>query len=413
MLAGQLSTEASENGADELFWNGDHFGNENESEHLFRSVNWEKTAVHAHFGESGTAFAYILADELEKRGISTQTIQGGICRDFLGHLTFSGGYDYSAAESLNVLEALLNLGKETLPGFSFLHVRGHMLHNAGATPGMELGFLFAQLTEYFDLLTDKGFSPDFLTRKLEVSLAVSADDYFASIAKLRAFRVLWATWAEQFNISESLKPAVHVVSSRRNKTAFDEYNNLLRLSAEGMAAYIGGCDSLMLIPHDDTFRKGNSFASRTAINLHHLIRLESKIGEVTDPAAGSYYLESLTEKMLDTAWIHFQECEKLGGYTAALHKKHVQGVVERAASAEQIQFNESKKIVVGANKFPAKEEQLSAKAEKGPITAEMADRQLVMPLKEKRLAEGLEAAKLRAEKEHVLRESSENETEEE
>jgi methylmalonyl-CoA mutase len=413
MLAGQLSVEAAENGAEEVFWTGDHFGNENESEHLFNSVNWEKTAVHAHFGESGTAFAYILADELEKRGMSTKTLQGGICRDFLGHLTFSGGYDYSASESLNVLVALLHLGKETLPNFSFLHVRGHLLHNAGATPGMELGFVFAQLTEYYDLLTDKGFSPDFLTQKLEVSLAVSADDYFASIAKLRAFRVLWSTWAEQFNISEALTPSVHVVSSRRNKTAFDEYNNLLRLSAEGMAAYLGGCDSLMLIPHDETFRKGNSFSSRVAINLQHLLRFESKMAEVTDPAAGSYYLESLTDKLIDTAWIHFQECEKLGGYTAALHKKHVQGLVERSASAEQILFNDSKKILVGANKFPAKEEQLSSKAEKGPISAEMADRQIVMPLKEKRLAEGLEAAKLRAEKESVLRESTENETEEE
>lgn len=412
MLAGQLSKEAEESGAEEIFWIGDHFGNENESAQLFNSVNWEKTAVHADFGESGTAFAFILADELYRRNISADQTKGGICYDFLGNLTFKGGYDYSAAESLKILQALLELGKDSLPGYHFLHVRGHKLHNSGAAPSMELGFVFSQLTEYFDLLTDKGYSPDYLTQKTEISLAVSGDDYFSSIAKLRAFRILWSTWAESFGISENRKPKLHVFSSRRNKTSFDEYNNLLRLTSEGMSAYVGGCDSLTLIPHDETFRPGNAFSSRLAINFQHLLRYESKMAEIADPSAGSYYIETLTDRITDAAWSHFQECEKLGGYTAALTKKHVQGIIEQAASAEQIKFNESQKILIGANKFPQKEENLAPKTEKSPISIEPSDKQIVMPLREKRLAEQLEAAKLKAEKNSVVREISGDDSEE-
>eukprot|EP01034_Spumella_vulgaris_P016005 gene16005-20455_t len=184
-----------------------------------------------------------------------------------------------------------------------------------------------------------------------------------SIAKLRALRVLWANWADAFGI-EGEFPQVHVVSALRNKTSFDEYNNLLRLTAEGMAAFVGGCDAITLWGHDESFRLPNSFSLRIAGNIHHLLRYESKLQQTADAAAGSYYIESLTDKLVDAAWTWFTECEKKGGFMKALEAKYIQGVVEQQATREQDRFTHGKKVLIGANKYPNKEERLSPKTEK-------------------------------------------------
>ena len=412
MKASQMMKEAVDSGAEELFITGDHFGNDNELELILNSVDPTKTALHVDFGESNVAFAFILADEMAQRGFNPATIKGSIGHDYLGDLAFKGNFDYSASESLNLLKSLLQFGESSLPAVKMLQVSGAKYHEAGATPGMELGFLFAQLTEYFDLLTDKGFTPAQLTRQLQLHVAVSADDYFMSIAKLRALRVLWANWAEAYGIENEF-PQVHAISSHRNKTSFDEYSNLLRLTTEGMAGFLGGCDSLTLQPHDNTFRLPNSFSLRIAGNIHHLLRFESKMDQTADAAAGSYYIENLTDKLVDAAWTWFTECEKKGGFTASLKVKYIQGVIEQQSNKELAYFTNGKKVLVGANKYPDKKENLSQKTEKVAPRPDLKDELNVMPLRMKRVAENLENARLKMESNRLSQEMEEADKEDE
>lgn len=412
MKAAQMMREAVDSGAEELFVTGDHFGNDNELKLLLDAVNPTEVALHLDFGESNTAFTFIFFDELLQRGYDPAAVKGSIGHDYLGDLAFKGNYDHSAGESLNILKSLLEFGESSLPGMRMLQVNGARYHEAGATPGMELGFLFSQLTEYFDRLTEKGFTPEQLVKQTQLHVALTADDYFMSIAKLRALRVLWANWAEAYGIGDVF-PQVHAVSSLRNKTSFDEYNNLLRLTTEGMAGFIGGCDALTLRAHDDSFRLPNSFSLRMAGNIHHLLRFESKLDQAVDAAAGSYYIESLTDKLVDAAWTWFTECEKKGGFTEALHAKYIQGVIEQQANREQAGFNEGKKVLIGANKYPDKGERLSPKTEKSPQRPDMKDELSVMPLRDKRLAEKLENAKLKMETDSLRNEMEAAENEEE
>lgn len=412
MKASQMMQEAIKAGAEELFVTGDHFGNDNELELVMNAVNPTETALHVDFGESNTAFAFIWADELAQRGLDPAKVKGSIGQDFLGDLAFKGNYDHSAGESLKILKSLLQFGAEALPNIRMIHVNGARYHEAGATPGMELGFMLAQLTEYFDLLTEQGFTPQQLATQLQLHVAVTADDYFMSIAKLRALRVLWANWAEAYGI-EGAFPEVHAVSAQRNKTSFDEHNNLLRLTVEGMAAFVGGCDAVTLWPHDDTFRLPNSFSLRIAGNIHHLLRHECKLQQTADAAAGSYYIENLTDKLIDTAWTWFTECEKKGGFTEALKAKYIQGVIEQESNREQARFNEGKKVLVGANKFPNKAEKLAPKTEKSTPRPDFKDELSIMPLRTKRMAENLENAKIKMETDSLSQEMEEAEKEEE
>lgn len=410
MKAAQLIQEATEAGAEELFITGDHFGNDNELKVLLDAIDFKKTAVHFDFGESNTAFAFILADETAQRGYHPEEIKGSISFDYLGDLAFKGNYDHSATESLSILKSLIEFGEATLPNMRFIEVNGAKYHEAGATPGMELGFMLAQLTEYVDLLTEKNLDVQTLAKHIQLHIAVSADDYFTSIAKLRALRILWANWAEAFGI-ENTRPQIHAVSSTRNKTSFDEHNNLLRLTTEGMAAFIGGCDALTLWPHDDAFRMANSFSLRMAGNVHHLLRYESKLNQNIDAAAGSYYIENLTDKLVDAAWTWFTECEKKGGFTASLKEKYIQGVIERQSNKEQDSFTAGKKVLVGANKYPNKDENLSPKTEKTSGRPDMKDELAVMPLRSKRLAENLEIAKIKMETSGLAQEMEEADNE--
>lgn len=412
MKAGQMMQEAAASGAEELFVTGDHFGNDNELELLLNSFDPTKTALHVDFGESNSAFAFILADEMAQRGFDPTQIKGSISNDFLGDLAFKGNFDYSASESLNILKSILQFGEATLPNMRMLQVSGARYHEAGATSGMELGFMFAQLTEYYDLLTEKGFTAEQLTKQLQLHVAVTADDYFMSIAKLRALRVLWANWAEAYGIENEF-PQIHAISSHRNKTSFDEYNNLLRLTTEGMAAFIGGCDAITLWPHDDTFRLPNSFSLRIAGNIYHLLKYESKLEQTTDAAAGSYYIENLTDKLVDTAWTWFTECEKKGGFTKSLQAKYIQGVIEQQSNKELARFTDGKKVLVGANKFPDKGEKLSTKTQKVTPRPDMKDELSVMPLRTKRVAENLENAKLKMESNSLSQEMEEVDKDEE
>lgn len=412
MKASQMMQEAVNAGAEELFITSDHFGNDNELALLLDNFDPTKTAIHVDFGESNAAFAFILADEMAQRGFNPEQIRGSIANDFLGDLAFKGNYDYSAGESLNILKSLLEFGESGLPNVRMLQVNGAKYHEAGATPGMELGFMFAQLTEYFHQLTDKGFTAQQLAKQLQLHVAVSADDYFMSIAKLRALRVLWANWAEAYGI-ENIFPQVHAITSLRNKTAFDEYSNLLRLTTEGMAAFIGGCDAITLWPHDHTFRLPNSFSLRIAGNIHHLLKYECKLEQATDAAAGSYYLENLTDKLVDAAWTWFTECEKKGGFVASLQAKYIQGVIEQQSNKEQAHFTDGKRVLVGVNKYPDKNENLSGKVQKVTPRPDFKDDLSVMPLRTKRLSENLENAKLKMESNSLSQEMEEAEKEEE
>lgn len=412
MKAAQMMQEVVRSGAEELFVTGEHFGNDNELQQLLDAVNPTETALHVDFGESNTAFTFILFDELLQRGYDPMAVKGSIGHDYLGDLAFKGNFDHSAGESLTILKSLLEFGETSLPGMRMLQVNGARYHEAGATPGMELGFLFSQLTEYFNLLTDKGFTPQQLVKQVQLHVAVTAEDYFMSIAKLRALRVLWANWAEAFGVEGGF-PEVHAVSALRNKTSFDEYNNLLRLTAEGMAAFVGGCDAITLWPHDESFRLPNSFSLRIAGNIHHLLRYECKLQQTADAAAGSYYIESLTDKLVDAAWTWFTECEKKGGFMESLKAKYIQGVIEQQANRDQDRFTEGKKILIGANKYPNRDERLSPKTEKSPVRPDFKDELSVMPLRTKRLAEKLENAKLKQETDGLRNEMETAENEEE
>jgi methylmalonyl-CoA mutase len=221
-----------------------------------------------------------------------------------------------------------------------------MYQNAGATTAYELACSLAQLNEYLNLREQSGQTSSI--KKIQVTLATDTS-FFEQIAKLRAFRKLLPLIFEQYNISPAIH--LHVETSNTYRSPFDSYSNLLRDTIAGMAAVIGGCDSLYIRPFNETLEEPTDFSRRMSRNQQLIFKEESYLDKVADAAAGSYYLETLTEQIAEQAWNSFKEIEHAGGLLAAFEKGIIQSKIAQQAQQLIQEYKEGKRVLIGVNKF--------------------------------------------------------------
>ncbi|MEI9971582.1 MAG: methylmalonyl-CoA mutase family protein [Ignavibacteriota bacterium] len=188
-------------------------------------------------------------------------------------------------------------------------IRADLLHESGAHAIQELGYGIAAGVERLAELTAT-LPVDTIASQVEFIFAVGPS-YFIEIAKLRAARMLWAQAVSAFGATDetACRMRLHVRTPRRNKSTYDRYTNLLRATTEALSAAVGGCDSLTVDPF--------GFEPHLAENVQHILKEESHLDAVADPAGGSYYIEALTDLLAREAWKLFQQVEAQGGYAAA------------------------------------------------------------------------------------------------
>ena len=242
---------------------------------------------------------------------------------------------------------------KSLPDFRVIAVNGHNLRNAGANVVQELAFSLAQGAEYIDRLTDLGLSVDKIATRIKFNFGVGSN-YFMEMAKLRAARYLWAKLLSSFGVEKESAAQMHIhsVPTSWNKSVYDPYVNILRTTTEGMAAVLGGTDSLSLTAYNMIYQLPTDFSERIAKNQQLLFKEESFLDKVADPAAGSYYIESLTNSLVQEAWNLFLEVDELGGYVDALRKEFIQDTVEATADKSREAMATRREIVLGSNQYP-------------------------------------------------------------
>ena len=174
--------------------------------------------------------------------------------------------------------------------------------------------MLASANEYMAQMTDRGLTADEACANMQLTFGVGSN-YFMEIAKLRAARMLWARLAEQYKPADpsSLKIPIHACSGMWNKSVYDPYVNVLRLTTECMSASIGGANSITILPFNNTYKTADDFSQRIARNIQIILKEESYLDKVVDPSAGSYYIESLTDELAQMAWNDFKKIEEVGG----------------------------------------------------------------------------------------------------
>jgi methylmalonyl-CoA mutase len=239
-----------------------------------------------------------------------------------------------------------------LPNFKALTVNADLLHNSGSNITQEMGYGLAWASEYMAYAIEKGISATNAANTIMFSLSVGSN-YFMEIAKLRAFRMLWSMVAEQYKVDLSdFKIYIHSQGSIWNKSVYDPNVNMLRSTTEAMAATIGGTNSLSLRSYDLGFKAEDDFSRRISRNVQLVLKHESYFDKIVDPAAGSYYIETLTDKLAKQAWTLFQKTEATGGFIKLALDGEVKKEIETVAQKRDIDIANRKITILGTNQYP-------------------------------------------------------------
>lgn len=232
-------------------------------------------------------------------------------------------------------------------------VDSNLFCNAGAYITQELGYALAWGAEWLDMMTEAGLTATEVACRVKFNMGISSN-YFMELAKFRAARMLWAEIVKAYNpeCDCACKMWVHAVTSRFNQTLYDSHVNLLRSMTETMSAALAGVNSIETLPFDECYERPDEFSERIARNQQFLLRDESHLNKVVDPAGGSYYIETLTASIAAQAWKVFNEVEDNGGFATMLAKGEIQGKVNESGVKRHLDVACRKESLLGTNQFP-------------------------------------------------------------
>ena len=263
-----------------------------------------------------------------------------------------------------------------LPRYKAISVAGNMINDAGAYSYQELGYSLSYGNQVLSALIENGVDPSTAAKKIKFELGVGSN-YFMEIAKFRAARWLWANIvgaykapcphdcdnkADDGTCRCAAKMNIHATTSQFNQSLYDPYVNLLRTQTEAMSATLGSVDSLTVRPFDETFETPTEFAERIAINQQLLLKEEAHFDKVTDPSAGSYYIETLTSSLAEQAWNLFLETEETGFYNS-LQAGTVQDAINASADDRFNALANRREVMLGTNQYPNFNEGMLSKLE--------------------------------------------------
>lgn len=268
---------------------------------------------------------------------------------------------------------------------SLISIDMSLYQNAGATMVQQLAYGIAHVNEYLNHY-DSHKNESLKTSPIIFKVAVGSN-YFFEIAKLRALRSLWKTLASAYGIQMDCK--ILAFPSHRNKTIVDYNVNMLRTTTECMSAILGGADFIHNLPYDDIYNLENEFGSRITLNQLLILKNESFFDIVSNPASGSYYIETLTTQLAEKGLSLFKNIEQGGGFLHQLKEGIIQRKIKESAEKEQELFDQEEITLTGTNKYQNIDE-ITPKFQKQVFPEKKSRKALLEPIITKRLSENLE-----------------------
>lgn len=295
---------------------------------------------------------YIVA--AEEQGIKPEQLTGTIQNDILKEFMVRNTYIYPPQPSMKIVADIFAYASQNMPKFNSISISGYHIHEAGATADIELAYTLADGLEYLRTGIAAGLDIDDFAPRLSFFWAIGMN-HFMEIAKMRAGRLLWAKLVNQFKPKnpKSLALRVHCQTSGWSLTGQDPFNNVARTTIEAMAAALGHTQSLHTNSFDEAIALPTDFSAKVARNTQLYLQQETDITKTVDPWGGSYYLEYLTENLVEKAWTLIEEVEELGGMAKAIEAGIPKMRIEEAAAKKQARIDSGRDIIVGVNQYQA------------------------------------------------------------
>ncbi len=290
----------------------------------------------------------------EEQGVSPEKLAGTIQNDILKEFMVRNTYIYPPQASMTIIGHIMAYCSEHLPKFNTISISGYHMQEAGADALLELAFTLADGKEYIRCALNAGLTIDQFAPRLSFFFGIGMN-FYMEIAKLRAARVLWHKIVSEFNPQDPKSKLLrtHCQTSGWSLTEQDPYNNVVRTTVEAMAAVFGGTQSLHTNALDEAIALPTDFSARIARNTQLILQEETDITKVIDPWGGSYFMESLTQQLIDEAEKIIQDIESRGGMAKVIETGWPKLKIEAAAAAKQARIDRGVDVIVGVNKYPA------------------------------------------------------------
>lgn len=293
---------------------------------------------------------YIVA--AEEQGVSQDKLAGTIQNDILKEFMVRNTYIYPPLPSMRIISDIFDYTSKNMPKFNSISISGYHMQEAGATAAIELAYTLADGLEYLRAGIAAGMSVDDFAPRLSFFWAIGMNHHM-EIAKMRAGRLIWSKLVNQFNPknTKSLALRTHCQTSGWSLTEQDPFNNVARTCIEALGAALGGTQSLHTNALDEAIALPTDFSARIARNTQIYLQAETGITSFIDPMGGSYYIEKLTEELVNEAWKLIEEVEELGGMAKAIETGLPKMRIEEAAARKQARIDSGKDVIVGVNRY--------------------------------------------------------------
>lgn len=299
---------------------------------------------------------YIVA--AEEQGVAPEKLAGTIQNDILKEYMVRNTYIFPPEMSMRIIADIFEYTSNNMPKFNSISISGYHMQEAGATADIELAYTLADGLEYVRTGLKAGIDIDSFAPRLSFFWAIGMN-YFMEISKMRAARIIWAKMMKTFNPknAKSLALRTHSQTSGWSLTEQDPFNNVTRTLIEANAAAMGHTQSLHTNALDEAIALPTDFSARIARNTQLFLQEETMMTKTIDPWGGSYYVESLTNELVDKAWELIEEIEELGGMAKAIETGLPKMKIEEAAAKRQAKIDSKSETIVGVNKYRLNEEE--------------------------------------------------------
>ncbi len=327
---------------------------------LLKNIPLDKVSISMTINSTAAILLAMLIVVAEKNNIDKKLLKGTIQNDILKEYIARGTYIYPPKQSMRLITDIFEYCNKNVPKWNTISISGYHIREAGSTASQELGFTFSNAIEYVNAALNKGLQIDQFGKRLSFFFNCHID-FFEEIAKFRAARVIWSKiMKERFGAKDpkAMMCRFHTQTAGSSLTAQQIENNLVRTSIEATAAVIGGTQSLHTNSMDEALALPSEKTAELALRTQQLIAHETGIADVVDPFAGSYYIESLTDRIIFESEKLIKKIDDLGGSINALNMEFQQNEIAHSSYEFQKKIDTKERIIVGVNKFINSEETL-------------------------------------------------------
>ncbi|UGB29406.1 MULTISPECIES: methylmalonyl-CoA mutase family protein [Bacillaceae] len=338
-----------------------HFQNLRKKEELqtaFKHVDWKNDSIFFDVRNQLGVIPHFL--HLRKELHQLKDLQGTIGFDPYEDILTNGEDSLSLSTKLDFLADTIKWMSGNDCNARCIVIKGNVYSEAGANAQQELVYTFSHALEIINELLNQQVPLQQIVNRMTFSFGIGSN-FFMEIAKFRAAQHIWTSLLHALGVANAAisKLYLHAVTSTYNKTIFDVHVNLLRTTTESFSAISGGVDELTILPFDSVIDQQSQLGERISRNIHFILQEESLLSKINDPAAGSYYIEALTNELSERVWEELKEIEEKGGFIQQLIEGNVQKNINKIADQRVRDLDYRKNLVIGTNTFANPADQVS------------------------------------------------------